>query len=105
MISISGLTPDLLCSNLSETLLVLEDHAVWQQIPLISSLSNFDRLKETQLVRFRGLVQDMHDPEIYLEKFQVKCVESGEVKQRSGKYRDNIKLEVRFASSLALDSK
>lgn len=88
------LTPELVCSNLPETLATLKDDAVWREIPLISSLTSFDHLKEMQLVRFRGLVQDMRDPEIYLETFQTKCVENGDVKLRSIKYRDNIKLEV-----------
>lgn len=97
MVSLSELTPELLCSNLSETLSTLKDDAVWAQVPLISNLSNFDHLKEMQLVRFRGLVQDMLDPEIYLEAFQTKCESNGEVKLRNGKYRDNVKLEVIYS--------
>lgn len=98
MVSLTELTPELLCSNLSETLSALKDDAVWKQIPLISNLPNFDQLKEMQVVRFRGLVQDMLDPEIYLETFQTKCVDNGEVKLRNGKYRDNIKMEVNHSS-------
>lgn len=94
MISLNELTPDLVCNNLPETLATLKDDAVWREIPLISSLRSYDHLKEMQLVRFRGLVQDMRDPEIYLEAFQTKSVENGDVKLRSLKYRDNIKLEV-----------
>lgn len=99
MVSLNELTPELLCSNLPETLAALKDDAVWNQIPLISNLPNFDQLKEMQLVRFRGLVQDMLDPEIYLETFQTKCGETGDVKSRNGKYRDNVKLEVISFSS------
>lgn len=94
MIALNELTPELVCSNLPGTLATLTDDAVWKEIPLISNLANFDHLKEMQLVRFRGLVQDMRDPEIYLETFQTKCVENGDVKVRSVKYRDNIELEV-----------
>lgn len=94
MVSLNALTPELLCSNLPETLAALKDDAVWKEIPLISNLPNFDQLKDMQLVRFRGLVQDMLDPEIYLETFQTKWGEMGDVKLRNGKYRDNIKLEV-----------
>lgn len=94
MDSLRKLTPELLCNNLTETLSALKDDEIWKQIPLISHLNNFDHLKEMQLVRFRGLVQDMLDPEIYLEQFQTKSKENGGVQLRSGKYRDNIKLEV-----------
>lgn len=97
MVSLNELTPELLCGKLTETLSTLKDDAVWSQVPLISNLPNFDQLKEMQLVRFRGLVQDMLDPEIYLEKFQTKCETDGEVKLRNGKYRDNIKLEVIYS--------
>lgn len=94
MIALNELTPELVCSNLPGILETLKDDAVWKQIPLISNLLNFDDLKEMQLVRFRGLVQDIRDPEIYLETFQTKSLENGDVKLRTVKYRDNIKLEV-----------
>lgn len=97
MVSLDELTPELLSTNLSETLMTLKDDDVWKRIPLISNLSNFDRLKEMQLVRFRGLIQDMRDPEIYLETFQTKCAENGEIKLRSAKYRDNVKIEVNYS--------
>lgn len=94
MISLKELTPDSLCKNLNETLATLSDDAVWREIPLISNSSNFNGLCEHQLVRFRGLVQDIRDPEIYLETFQTRCGPDGEVTVRNGKYRDNHKLEV-----------
>lgn len=97
MVLLNELTPELLSTNLSDTLLTLKDDDVWKRIPLISNLSNFDRLKEMQLVRFRGLIQDMRDPEIYLETFQTKCAQNGETKLRGAKYRDNVKIEVSYS--------
>lgn len=48
---------------------------------------------DMQLVRFRGLVQNMLDPEIYLESYQTKT-DAETLTLRKGKFRDNLKLEV-----------
>ncbi|XP_076461198.1 mini-chromosome maintenance complex-binding protein-like [Babylonia areolata] len=40
------------------------------------------------LVRYRCMVQDMFDPELYLACYQVTSRKTGEVTQRSGHYRD-----------------
>lgn len=99
MSSVNTLTPQDVLSNSSEVLKTLGSDQVWRSVPLISSLDKFDHLKEMQLVRFRGLIQDMMDPEIYLESFQTKNA-TNEIKMHSGKYRDNIKLEVRMRNCL-----
>lgn len=95
MDTIKTLTPELLVNSSEEILQILNDDSIWKQIPLISNMDNFDKLKEMQLVRFRGLIQDMMDPEIYLQTFQTTNTENN-LCTRNGKYRDNIKLEVGF---------
>lgn len=59
----------------------------WYQIPLINSNASHN-LTDGNLVRFRGMIQDMHNPEFYFEKFEVFNTTTNEVKVKSGKYRD-----------------
>nr|KAG5709376.1 hypothetical protein BaRGS_029225 [Batillaria attramentaria] len=40
------------------------------------------------LVRYRCMVQDMFDPELYLAQYQVTNVKTGTVTMRSGRYKD-----------------
>lgn len=89
-----SLTPESLVERQSEILDAVSNGNVRAKIPLISNLENFDQLNDGQLVRFRGLVQNMYDPEIYLEQYQVKDAENA-VHTRTGKYRDNLKLKVK----------
>lgn len=88
-----SLTPEQFIANPSEVLAALSNEVTRAKVPLISNWENFNRLKDMQLVRFRGLVQNMLDPEIYLDTYQVKD-ENGAVSARKGKFRDNLKLEV-----------
>lgn len=71
---------------------LLSKDSIKSTIPLINNWNSFEWLKDTQLVRFRGLVQNMFDPEIYLESYEIR--KSDSVMMRSGKYRDNLKLQV-----------
>lgn len=90
---IDSLTPELFMERTAEILAVLSNESIRTKIPLISNWENFDRLKDMQLVRFRGLVQNMLDPEIYLATYQTK--NDTEMRQiRNGKFRDDLKLEV-----------
>lgn len=57
------------------------------QIPLINSNASHN-LADSTLVRFRGMIQDMHNPEFYFEQFEVLNTTTNEVKIKSGKYRD-----------------
>lgn len=87
------LTPELLVEHYSEVLEAVSNGNVRAGLPLISNLDNFDQLHDGQLVRFRGLVQNMYDPEIYLEQYQVKDAANA-VRTCNGKYRDNFRLKV-----------
>lgn len=66
---------------------MLKNPDVWKEIPLLNSapLCNF---KDKQLVRFRGMIQDMYDPEYYLEQYEVKNSMTGESDIRCGLYID-----------------
>lgn len=90
---IQSLTPEQFMERSDEVSQILLDEAVRAQIPLISNWRNFNGLKDLQVVRFRGLVQNMLDPEIYLEKYQTKGGDDA-MQLRNGKYRDNFRLAV-----------
>ncbi|KAJ2944134.1 hypothetical protein O0L34_g18103 [Tuta absoluta] len=80
-------TPDLWFANeqeWKEKLLKLPNH---YQIPLINTNASHN-LADGTLARFRGMVQDMHNPEFYFEEFEVFNSATNEVKKKSGKYRD-----------------
>lgn len=57
-----------------------------QPIPLLN-YAQLQQLPDGTLVRFRGMVQDMLDPEIYLERYEVRTAEGG-VRVQDGRYRD-----------------
>ena len=59
-------------------------------LPQIPSLNDTPshHLPTSTLVRFRGMVQDMHDPEFYLGVYEVEDTKSGKLCLRSGKYKD-----------------
>lgn len=88
-----NITVDEFISDSSKVLEQLDQNAVWQKLPMLNNVADLSSLKDGQLVRFRGIVQDMLDPEIYLEKFQIKhSDESASIK--CGKYRDGTNLAV-----------
>lgn len=99
METIETLTPESFMEKSTEVLEALSNDQVRSKIPLISNWENFDRLKDMQLVRFRGLVQNMLDPEIYLETYQTKNG-NNTFSMHKGKFRDNLKLEVRLLISI-----
>ncbi|XP_043287665.1 mini-chromosome maintenance complex-binding protein isoform X4 [Venturia canescens] len=67
---------------------ILENSDYLQQIPCLNS-SSLDHLKHGHLVKFRGMVQDMYDPEYYFKKYSVKNKDTGESKIYSGMYKDS----------------
>ncbi|KAL4706219.1 hypothetical protein ACJJTC_018403 [Scirpophaga incertulas] len=81
------ITPELWLSNEDtwrEKLLRLPD---WCKIPLLNCNASHN-LPDSSLVRFRGMVQDMHNPEFYFEQFEIYNSATNEIKNKSGKYRD-----------------
>ncbi|XP_037708457.1 mini-chromosome maintenance complex-binding protein [Drosophila subpulchrella] len=69
---------------------LLKDPSRWHSIPLLN-YTPLHKLKDQTLVRFRGMIQDMMDPEIYLERYEVKSPDSSK-RLQDGKYRDCLKL-------------
>ncbi|KAJ8974185.1 hypothetical protein NQ317_004864 [Molorchus minor] len=55
--------------NEEQLLKKLQDLASWDEIPLLN-VNELHQLKDGALVRFRGMIQDMHSPEYYLEKIR-----------------------------------
>lgn len=80
-------TPKQWADNEEACLQKLEDEAVWNEIPLLN-VNELHFLKDSTLVRFRGMIQDMHSPEYYLEKFEVINQNTGQKTMGSGKYCD-----------------
>ncbi|XP_017111390.1 mini-chromosome maintenance complex-binding protein [Drosophila elegans] len=69
---------------------LLKDPSRWHSIPLLN-YTPLHKLKDQSLVRFRGMIRDMMDPEIYLERYEVKSPGGGK-RLQAGKYRDCLKL-------------
>ncbi|KAH8409904.1 hypothetical protein KR009_000824 [Drosophila setifemur] len=86
-------TPDELATQgmdidgLKET---LKDFRHWHSVPLLN-YTPLHKLKDQALVRFRGMIQDMMDPEIYLERYEVKSSD-GSKRLQGGKFRDCLHL-------------
>ncbi|KAK3921245.1 Mini-chromosome maintenance complex-binding protein [Frankliniella fusca] len=68
---------------------IVQDPHNWNQIPLINTIPNYE-LQDLQLVRFRGMVQYMHNPEYFMGQYEVEDKESKVKTTRSGRYRDVI---------------
>ncbi|KFB40609.1 AGAP011536-PA-like protein [Anopheles sinensis] len=82
-------TPEFFLANESVCLEQLTDGATWRSIPLLNCAENSQHLPDGSLVRFRGMVQDMQDPECYLEGYDVRSKSDGSVVRRqNGKFRD-----------------
>lgn len=48
------------------------------------------------MVRFRGMIQDMYNPEYYYEKYEVVNEVTKDYELKSGKYKDITDCKVRF---------
>jgi hypothetical protein len=60
-------------------------------IPLVNAMSSFEGIKNRSLVRFRGMIQDMFDPEFYLAFYQTHDVNDINKKNHSfGLYRSSL---------------
>ncbi|XP_041987429.1 mini-chromosome maintenance complex-binding protein [Aricia agestis] len=82
-----NVTPHIWLSNENtwkEKLLKLPN---WNKIPLINSNASHN-LSDGALVRFRGMVQDMYNPEFYLEQFNVLNTNTKTTTTKSGKYTE-----------------
>lgn len=89
----SNWTSDYFLTNKSECLSRLGDEE------FVSSISNLDvcpldEIKHGQLVKFRGMIQDIRNPEFYFEKYSVRNNVSQATEVRDAKYKDLIQLSV-----------
>lgn len=93
LLNLSGLTIDQYLKNEAEYLKLLQDNpkAVQTQVPLLNYGKLHDFADNT-LVRFRGMIQDMNDAEIYLERYEISSTTNG-VRVQDGRYRDVIVLK------------
>ncbi|CAG9560920.1 unnamed protein product [Danaus chrysippus] len=85
-------TPELWMANeeaWKEKLLKLPN---WNKIPLVNSNASHN-LSDGKLVRFRGMVQDMHNTEFYFEHFEVFNTVTNETKIKTGKYTDTAHIQ------------
>ncbi|XP_032520628.2 mini-chromosome maintenance complex-binding protein [Danaus plexippus] len=85
-------TPELWMANeesWKEKLLKLPN---WNKIPLVNSNASHN-LSDGKLVRFRGMVQDMHNTEFYFEHFEVLNTVTNEIKIKTGKYTDTAHIQ------------
>ncbi|XP_067644667.1 mini-chromosome maintenance complex-binding protein [Eurosta solidaginis] len=69
----------------------LEDPKCWRSIPLLN-YTPLHELKDISIVRFRGMIQDMLDPEMYLERYEVLKKDENSARMQEGKYRDCVVL-------------
>lgn len=84
-------TPEYFLSNNSECLNLLKNESVWNKIPFLNH-ANLADLRDTSLVRFRGMVQDMYNSEIYLQEYEVSGINGS--RMQNGKYRDLLHVQV-----------
>ncbi|XP_052888914.1 mini-chromosome maintenance complex-binding protein [Anopheles moucheti] len=81
-------TPEHFIAHETTCLKQLSADTVWSSIPLLNC-TELAHLPDGCLVRFRGMLQDMQDPECYLEQYTVRAKSDGSVvRQQNGKYRD-----------------
>ncbi|XP_072742432.1 mini-chromosome maintenance complex-binding protein [Anoplolepis gracilipes] len=57
------------------------------EIPLLNNVQ-LQNITDKQLVRFRGMVQDMYDPEYFFKQYEVKNTKTGQSDIRCGMYTD-----------------
>ncbi|KAK7079339.1 hypothetical protein SK128_013886 [Halocaridina rubra] len=65
----------------------LTHESVLNKIPWVNE-TPLHHLRPNQLVRFRGMIQDMFDNEFYLDIYEVRDVKTGASRLRPGRYKD-----------------
>lgn len=84
---VSDWTVDHFLANQASCLEALQSNAALETIPLLNNLPA-EEIKNGSIIRFRGMIQDMLDPEFYLERYAVKL---GDVSRlQDGRFRDRI---------------
>ncbi|CAB3259595.1 unnamed protein product [Arctia plantaginis] len=103
MTDFETVTPDIWLANEEAWKAKLLKLPNWHQIPLINCNASH-HLPDGTLARFRGMIQDMHNPEFYFEQFEVYNSVTNEVKNKTGKYRDTANIleneKINYAQNL-----
>lgn len=86
-------TPEYFVSNSENCLELLKNDSEWDKIPFLNH-ANLSELRDTTLVRFRGMVQDMFNSEIYLQEYDVVNANGISTRLQNGKYRDMLHVQV-----------
>jgi len=86
-VEVKNWTSEYYVTNQSSCDQILEDPNVLSEISLLNDTQAHD-IRDKQLVRFRGMIQDMYDPEYYLKQYEVKNMKTGESNIRYGMYTD-----------------
>lgn len=83
---LSKCTPDIFVSERCQYLNYFENYSNWGKVPLL----NYGDVEHPQqsFVRYRGMVQNMRDTEIYYEYYEIQESPSALLKTLCGKYRD-----------------
>ncbi|KAL2747596.1 mini-chromosome maintenance complex-binding protein isoform X2 [Vespula maculifrons] len=82
-------TPEHFVKNQSSCKHILENSGALREIPLLNN-APLHCFKDKQLVRFRGMIQDMYNPEYYFQKYEVKNIQNGYCDVRFGMYTDSV---------------
>ncbi|XP_046833718.1 mini-chromosome maintenance complex-binding protein [Vespa crabro] len=88
-LSINDWTPEHFVKNQSSCKFILENSDAIREIPLLNN-APLHYFKDKQLVRFRGMIQDMYNPEYYFKKYEVKNIQNGYCDVRFGMYMDSM---------------
>ncbi|XP_011149707.1 mini-chromosome maintenance complex-binding protein isoform X2 [Harpegnathos saltator] len=80
-------TSEYYITNESSCQQILKNSDILREIPLLNDVQ-LHNIKDKQLVRFQGMVQDMYDPEYYFKQYEVKNIRTGEGSIRCGMYTD-----------------
>ena len=80
---------------------IIKSVLILLQVPSINSCA-LHQVAADSLVRYRCMVQDMFDPELYLARFKVTSRKTGQAVMRSGRYRDIATCAVSTAFTVAV---
>lgn len=86
-------TSDYFIQNKSACTNIIENLKDTTEILSLNTVDIHD-LKDGQLVRFRGMVQDMYNPEFYFQSYEVVNKKTGEGNVKSGMYKDSASCQV-----------
>ncbi|CAL7944101.1 unnamed protein product [Xylocopa violacea] len=90
LLKIRDWTPEYFIANRSECNAILENPDSSKELLSLNSAPLY-KFRDRQLVKFKGMVQDMHDPEYYFQQYEVKNTETETYEVRCGMYADSAK--------------